>query len=92
MTGQKALARATAALDAWYADGSPAGSPDVGRAYDQGELEGMHAALEAPTIDDALKAFPGDHGSWLTTPGQDARNRELMTGLRLECRCPPIRS
>jgi hypothetical protein len=76
------LARATAALDAWYADGSPAGFPGAGRTYDQLELEGMHAALEAPTADAALEAFPGPAGSWLSTPEQDARNRATMTGLR----------
>src|SRR6266702_4210737 len=76
------LARATAALDAWYADGSPVGFPGVGRAYDQLELESMHAALEAPDADAALEAFPGPPGSWLSTPEQDARNRAMMAGLR----------
>jgi len=82
-------ARATAGLDAWYTDGSPTGFPGVGRTYDQRELEGMHAALEAPTVDDALEAFPGTPGSWLTTPEQDAQNRESMTELRQLLRLEP---
>jgi hypothetical protein len=76
------LARATAALDAWYDDGSPVGFPGRGRAYDQRELESMHAALEAPTTDAALEAFPGAPGSDLSTPEQDAWNRATMTELR----------
>jgi hypothetical protein len=74
------MARATGALDAWYDDGS--GFPGRGQAYDQGELESMHAALEAPTTDAALEAFPGAPGSCLSTPEQDAWNRAMMTELR----------
>lgn len=74
------LARATAALDAWFADGAPR-HPDF-TGWDQRELEGMHAALEAPTIDAALEAFPGAPGTWLTTREQDAWNRATMIELR----------
>jgi hypothetical protein len=77
------LARASAALDAWYADGSPAGFPGAGRVYDQLELESMHAALEAPDTDVALEAFPGPSSSWLSSPEQDAENRQLMARMRL---------
>lgn len=73
------MARAAAALDAWFDDGSPRAR---GRTWEQRDLEGMHAALEAPDIDSALAAFPGPPGTWLTTPEQDARNRATMTGLR----------
>jgi len=73
-------ARATAALDAWYYDGSPWSGP--GRSWDQQQLEGMNAALEAPDIDAALEAFPGPPGTYLTTSEQDAENRALMTELR----------
>jgi len=74
------LARATAALDAWWAPG--AGYRPPPRAWDQRELESMHAALEAPTIDAALEAVGATAGTYLTTPGQDAGNRALMTELR----------
>jgi hypothetical protein len=77
-------ARAAAALDAWFGHG-PTGSRAPGQArmtWDQRELEGMHAALEAPTIDAALEAFPGGPGSLLSTPEQDAWNRQTMTELR----------
>jgi hypothetical protein len=76
------LARATAALDLWF-DPGPNGyvAPGCGT-YDQRELESMHAALEAPTVDAALEAFGVAPGSWLSTPEQDARNRATMTGLR----------
>jgi hypothetical protein len=78
------LARATAALDAWF-DPGPGGyrAPGARVTWDQLELESMHAALEAPTIDAALEAFPGAPGTALSTPEQDAENRALMTGLRL---------
>jgi hypothetical protein len=74
------MARAAAALDRWFDDGSPRAR--AGRTWEQQELEEMHAALEAPDIDSALAAFPGPPGTWLTTPEQDARNRAAMTGLR----------
>ena len=77
-------ARAAAALDAWF-DHGPTGSRAPGQArmtWDQRELEGMHAALEAPTIDAALEAFPGSPGSPLSTPEQDAWNRQTMAELR----------
>jgi hypothetical protein len=44
-------------------------------------LEGMHAALEAPDTDAALESFARP-GTWLTTPEQDAENRELMAQIR----------
>jgi hypothetical protein len=52
-------ARASAALDAWYADGSPSGFPGRSRAWHQFELESMHAAPEAPDTGAALEAFCG---------------------------------
>jgi hypothetical protein len=75
------LARATAALDAGF-DPGPGGYRAPGLTWDQRDLESMHAALEAPTTDAALEAFPGAPGSWLSTPEQDARNRAVMTELR----------
>jgi hypothetical protein len=77
-------ARAAAALDAWF-DHGPTGTHAPWQApmtWDQRELESMHAALEAPTIDAALAAFPGAPGSPLSTPEQDAWNRKTMTDLR----------
>lgn len=75
------LARATAALDVWF-DPGPGGYRAPGLTWDQRELESMHAALEAPTTDAALEAFPGAPGSWLSTPEQDAENRALMGEVR----------
>ncbi len=74
-------ARASAALDVWFEDGSPAGFPGRSRAWDQSYLESMHAALEAPDTDAALETFARP-GTWLTTPEQDAENRELMGQIR----------
>ena len=51
-------------------------------AWDQSELESMHAALEAPTADAALEAFGVTPGTWLSTPEQDVENRALMGELR----------
>jgi hypothetical protein len=74
-------ARAAAALDTWFDDGSPWAR--AGRTWEQRDLEGMHAALEAPTVDAALEALTGcPPGTWLTTPEQDERNRAAMAGLR----------
>jgi hypothetical protein len=75
------LARATAALDAWF-DPGPGGYRTPGLTWDQCELESMHAALEAPTADAALEAFGIAPGSGLSTPEQDVRNRALMGELR----------
>jgi hypothetical protein len=75
------LARATAALDAWY-DPGPGGYRVPGLTWDQSELESMHAALEAPTADAALEAFGVSPGTWLSTPEQDIQNRALMGELR----------
>lgn len=75
------IARAAAALDAWF-DPGPAVPWLAGGTWDQRELESMHAALEAPTIDAALEEFPGPAGTWLSTPEQDEQNRVLMTELR----------
>ena len=75
------LARATAALDAWF-DPGPGGYRVPGLAWDQSELESMHAALEAPTADAALEAFGLAPGSGLSTPEQDVQNRALMGELR----------
>lgn len=75
------LARASAALDVWF-DPGPGGYRAPGLTWDQRELESMHAALEAPTIDAALEAFGAAPGSALSTPEQDAWNRAAMTELR----------
>ena len=75
------LARATAALDVWF-DPGPGGYRVPGLTWDQFELESMHAALDAPTIDAALEAFGVAPGSYLSTPEQDARNRAVMIELR----------
>jgi hypothetical protein len=75
------LARATAALDVWF-DPGPGGYRAPGLTWDQRELASMHAALEAPTTDAALEAFGLAPGSHLSTPEQDARNREVMIELR----------
>jgi hypothetical protein len=72
-------APASAALDAWFEDGSPWSVP--GREWDQSFLESMHAALEAPDTDAALETFARP-GTELTTPEQDAENRELMGQIR----------
>lgn len=76
------LARADAALDAWYTnpDGSDYRAPGVTWGSDQ--LHKMHAALEAPDVDAALRAFGAVPGTWLTSPELDAENRALMTQLR----------
>jgi hypothetical protein len=75
------LARATAALDAWY-DPGPGGYRRPGLTWDQAELESMHAALEAPTAAAALEAFGITPGTHLSTPEQDVENRALMGELR----------
>jgi hypothetical protein len=75
------LARATAALDVWF-DPGPGGYRAPGLMWDQHELESMHAALEAPNTDAALKAFGVATGSGLSTSEQDARNRDAMIELR----------
>jgi hypothetical protein len=75
-------ARASAALDAWYEDGSPACFPGSSRAWEQSELESMRAALEAPDADAALEAFPGPPDSSLSSPEQDVENRELIAQIR----------
>jgi hypothetical protein len=76
------VARAAAALDAWF-DPGPGGYRAPGLAWDPRELDSMHAALEAPTTDAALAAFGITPGTNLSTPEQDARNRVRMTELRL---------
>jgi hypothetical protein len=77
-------ARAAAALDAWF-DHGPTGfrAPwQTQTEWGQRQLEGMHAALEAPDIDAALAAFDFAPDPALSTPAQDAWNRETMTELR----------
>jgi hypothetical protein len=82
------LARAAAALDVWF-DPGPGGYRAPGcETYDHRQLESMHAALEAPTIDAALEAFEVAPGSWLSTPEQDAWNRATMIELREALREP----
>lgn len=73
--------RAMAALDVWF-DPGPSGYRAPGVTWDQIDLESMHAALEAPTIDAALEAFGVTSGTYLSTPEQDAHNRATMAGLR----------
>ena len=75
-------ARASAALDAWFEDGSPWTYRARGQAWDPSYLESMHAALEAPDTDAALEAFCGPPDSSLSSPEQDAENRELMGQIR----------
>jgi hypothetical protein len=70
-------ARACAALDVWFEDGTPLSLPARGVVWDQRVLERMHAALEAPDSDAALEIFARP-GTELTTPEQDAENRELL--------------
>jgi hypothetical protein len=72
-------ARAAAALDLWW---TPAPWTPPGRTWDQSQLEEMHAALEAPDVDAALRAVGADPGTWLSEPGQDDQNRALMAELR----------
>lgn len=72
-------ARASAALDVWFEDGSPWSAP--GRAWEQSLLEKMHAALEAPDADAALEKLARP-GAGLSTPEQDAENRELIAQIR----------
>lgn len=73
------LARATAALDVWWERDR---TPWLTRAWDQRELESMHAALEAPDTDAALEAVGATTGTYLSTPEQDAWNRATMSELR----------
>ena len=75
-------ARASAALDVWFEDGTPLSLPARGVAWDQPDLERMHAALEAPDTDAALEAFCGPPDSSLSSPEQDAENRELLAQIR----------
>jgi hypothetical protein len=76
------LARATAALDVWFANSNGHDYRAPGVTWKLRELENMHAALEAPTVDAALTAFGADPCTWMTTPEQDAQNRAIMTELR----------
>lgn len=87
MTGKQALtpdqmARASAALDVWFTNpgGDEYRAPGV--TWDSEQLERMHAALEAPTVDAALEAFDVVPGTWLSTPEQDKQNRAIMIALR----------
>lgn len=76
-------ARANAALDSWYAN--PTGGGDYrahGAGWEVSELVSMHAALQAPTLDEAMQAFGVAPDPVLSTPDQDAENRVAMTALR----------
>ena len=89
MTGKQPLteldrARATAALDIWYAN--PGGSDyrvPSHPGWSTEELEGMHAALEASDTDAALAAFGlTAENAWMSTPEEAEQNRALMTAIR----------
>ena len=87
MTGKQALtpdqmARASAALDVWFTNPGGDGYRASGVTWDSEQLERMHAALEAPTVDAALEAFDVVPGTWLSTPEQDKQNRAIMIALR----------
>jgi hypothetical protein len=74
------LARATVALEVWFTNpGDDYRAPGV--EWNEDDLERMHAALDAPTVDAALMTFGAEPGTWLTTAEQDIRNREIMTAL-----------
>jgi hypothetical protein len=77
------LARAKAALDAWYANpgGSDYRHPDQS-GWDPAELAMMHAALHAPTLDAALAALDAQPDPALSSPEQDTQNRALIAELR----------
>ena len=76
------IARAMAALDAWFTNpGDDYAAPGV--RWELCEVAAMHAALEAPSFDDALAAFGGDDADpVLSTPEQQDRNRAAMIALR----------
>lgn len=80
------LARARAALDAWWANpgGSDYRAPGV--TWTRDDLANMHAALEAPSDEAALTAVGAEGGTWLSTPAQDAEKLALMTALRQRLR------
>lgn len=86
MTGvpltERQRARATAALEVFYAN--PGGSTyrAPGFHWTSRDLDRMHAALEAPDLDAALGALDIAPGSWLSTPEQDRENRELLAAVR----------
>lgn len=77
-------ARAAAALEIWYTNpgGSDYRAPGW-TGWQQRELAGMHAALEAPDLDSALAAFGITQGNAdLASPEQDRENRALMAAVR----------
>lgn len=76
------LARATAALERWYANPGGIGYRAPGVTWTPEDYQSMHAALEAPTVEAALMVFGAVPGTWLTTAAQDAENRDLMDELR----------
>lgn len=76
------VARAMAALDAWYTNPGGIEYRAPGVTWSQRDLETMHAALEAPSLAAALMAFGAEPGTWMTTTELDAENRALMAELR----------
>jgi rubrerythrin len=79
LTGEEQL-RARVALEVWFTNpGDDYRAPGV--EYDQDDLEHMHAALAASTVDAALVAFGAEPGTWMTTTEQATRNREIMTAI-----------
>jgi hypothetical protein len=80
------LARATAALDAWYSNpgGDPYRAPGV--TWSSDELQRMHTALEAPSVAAALEALGAGPGTEFSTRDQDEQNLALITELRLRRR------
>ncbi|MFD3406989.1 hypothetical protein ACFWUU_40275 [Kribbella sp. NPDC058693] len=72
------IARAYAALDVWNANPGGSSFPPPTAV----ELVRMHAALEAPDTAAALVEMCGPPDPTLSSPEQDANNRDLLAGIR----------
>ncbi|WP_427896712.1 hypothetical protein ACQHIV_42260 (plasmid) [Kribbella sp. GL6] len=75
------IARAYAAIDVWNANPGGSSWPPVPPPTAP-ELVRMHAALEAPDADAALVEMCGPPDPTLSSPEQDANNRDLLAGIR----------
>lgn len=75
-------ARATAALDAFYANPGGSDYRVPGFAYSPEAVARMHAALEAPDLDAAVLALGVEPDPVLSTPEQDRENRALLGDVR----------